>query len=133
MRKVFELEWNETNAWQSHFAKSIMDWITFYVEQKSSFGNPTVKDITPAEDYTTEFKHTKYGTPAPEGEWCSCAWERHIRFVDTRCPSCHKPIKPPEGEIERLELGHSIDSTVYEIVKTVNNLIDKVNRMGRGR
>lgn len=45
MRKVFSIEWNETNAWQNHFANSIMDWIKFYVEQKSSFGVPKLKEL----------------------------------------------------------------------------------------
>ena len=52
MKKRFEIEWDDTNSWQRHFANSIFDWIKFYTEQKSKWGVPKVTEL-PRETYTT--------------------------------------------------------------------------------
>ena len=77
----------------------------------------------------------------PEGEWCSCAFNHAHKYPDGICWKCNKRVKAlkPEGEIERLKPGIiKIQRDNYnrvelnsEIIDTINQLIDKVNRMGR--
>lgn len=105
----------------------------------------------PVKDNYESFCCANCGLPIPdESWWCECENPKssmptggifHHPGAWYGCHDCNKPIKPPEGEIERLPEIIQFSGTtaivdlptaVIENRNTLNRLIDKVNRMGRG-
>ena len=99
MKKVFEIEYDESNSWQRHCTKQVIEWINLYKGRGLKI---------------TEIQPTNFCYAPMSVEYCECNNNETNNYTDDigikRCciKTCNKPItsKPP---IEKLNLNKWLD------------------------